>query len=228
MYDARPKIRVNGEALVNVAPDKITIRFGIETWDAKITVAKEKNNAILKKVVEAAKAAGVADKDMQTDYLAVEPRYQSNYPQRNIIDYRVRNTILVTLKEARDVDDVVTKALEAGATRIHGVEFQTTELKKYREQARELALKAAKEKAEKMAAVLGQTVGMPIEISEIDSGSYWWYYSSWSWWDTYRRSGTSQNVVQDVPGEANLTGDSIALGTIGIRGRVYATFELTP
>ena len=39
-YDDRPKITVNGEALVNVQPDKILISLGIETWDMDIEVAK--------------------------------------------------------------------------------------------------------------------------------------------------------------------------------------------
>ena len=42
-------ITVGGEAVVNVKPDKIVIRLGIETWDDNIANAKEKNNEILKK-----------------------------------------------------------------------------------------------------------------------------------------------------------------------------------
>jgi uncharacterized protein YggE len=43
-YDDRPKITVNGEAVVNVKPDKIVLTFGIETWNADIMTAKKKNN----------------------------------------------------------------------------------------------------------------------------------------------------------------------------------------
>jgi hypothetical protein len=39
--DDRPKITVDGEAVVNVVPDKILIRFGIETSDMDIELAKK-------------------------------------------------------------------------------------------------------------------------------------------------------------------------------------------
>ncbi len=64
------------------------------------------------------------------------------------------------------MEELVTKVLQAGVNYVHGIDFQTTEFKKYREQARNLALRAAKEKAEMMAGVLGQSAGAPIQINE--------------------------------------------------------------
>jgi len=226
MYDDRPKITVNGEAVVNVKPSKIVVRLGIETWDADISVAKQKNNDILKKAVAVIKECGVPEKEIQTDSLSVEPRYKNDYRKEDFIGYFVRNSLVVTLTETGKVEELVTKVLQAGVNYIHGINFQTTEFKKYREQARELALKAAKEKAEKMAGVLGQSVGAPIQINENSSGSPWGYYSSWSGWGDGRHQGMTQNViqnVQDAPGEIS---DSIALGKISIRANVNVIFEL--
>ena len=50
-FDDRPKITVNGEAVVNVVPDKIVINLGIESWDPDITAAKQKNNDLLKRTL---------------------------------------------------------------------------------------------------------------------------------------------------------------------------------
>lgn len=55
IYDNRPKITVNGEAVVRVNPDKIVVSLGIETWDADIMLAKQKNSNILKKAIAAIK-----------------------------------------------------------------------------------------------------------------------------------------------------------------------------
>jgi uncharacterized protein len=227
MYDARPKITVNGEAVVNVKPDKIVVTFGIETWDAEIMTAKQKNNDILKKAVAAIKAAGIPEKEIQTDHLSIEPRYKDDYRKTDFIGYFVRNTFVVTLAETDKVEELVTKVLQAGVNYIHGIDFQTTEFKKYREQARDLALKAAREKAEKMAGVLAQSVGAPIQISENYSGSPWWYYSSWSGWGSSRSQGMSQNVIQNVQAGSGEISDTIALGKISIRANVSVTFELT-
>jgi hypothetical protein len=224
--DDRPKITVNGEAVVNVRPDKIVISLGIETWEADITLAKRENNDILKKAIAVIKACGIPESDIQTDYLSIEPRYKDDYRKDTFLGYFVRNAFVVTLKEPDKVEELVTKILASGVNYLQGIDFQTTEFKKYREQARELALKAAKEKAEKMAAVLGQTVGSPVQINEAYSGSPWWYYSSWSGWGFGRSQGMSQNVIQDVRPASGEISDTIALGKISIRANVMVTFEM--
>ena len=173
LFDDRPKITVNGEAVVKVQPDQIIITFDIETWDKNIMVAKQENNEIMKKAVVIIKEAGIQDKDIQTDYLSIEPRYDDNYEKKNFIGYFVRNTFVVTLAEPDKVENLVTGVLQSGVNYIHNINFQTTAFKKYREQARELALNAAKEKADKMADALGQIIGDPIQINEGYSGSNW-------------------------------------------------------
>jgi uncharacterized protein YggE len=225
--DDRPKISVNGEALVYAKPDKIVVAFGIETWDMDIMAAKQKNNEILKKTMAVIRELGIPEKEIQTDHLSIEPRYTDNYRKENFIGYFVRNSLVVTLSETEKIEELVTKALQSGVNYIHGVDFQTTEFKKYREQARELALRAAKEKAEKMADVLGLAVGAPIHISENYTGSFGPYYSSWSGWGYGRSQNMSQNIVQNVQGGSGEISETIALGKISIRASVAVIFELS-
>jgi uncharacterized protein YggE len=219
--DDRPKITVGGEAVVNVKPDRVVVSFGIETWDANIIVAKQKNNDILKKAVAAMKECGVPEKEIQTDQLSIEPRWHGSYEKQDFIGYFVNNTVMVTLSDVKTVEQVVSSALAAGVHRIHGLDFQTTELKKYREEARDLALKAAKEKAEKMSAVLGQTIGKPLQIDESYTGSRW--YGGWS---RDRSSGMSQVQVQADRGSSGEITDTVALGKLAVRANVSVTFEL--
>ena len=227
LFDDRPKITVNGEAVVKVQPDQIIITFGIETWDKNIMVAKKQNNEIMKKAIAIIKESGIKDKDIQTDYLSIEPRYGDTYEKRNFIGYFVRNTLVVTIAEPDKVENLVTGVLQSGVNYIHNIKFQTTEFKKYREQARDLALNAAKEKAERMAGSLGQSIGDPIQINEGYGGSNWWYYSSWSGWGYGSRSNyMSQNVMQNIESGASEISETIALGKISIRANVNVTFEL--
>jgi uncharacterized protein YggE len=226
LFDDRPKISVNGEAVVKVQPDQIIISFGIETWDKNIMAAKQENNDIMKKVMAVIKGSGIQDKDVQTDYLSIEPRYGDNYEKRNFIGYFVRNTFVATIANPDEVEKLVTAVLQSGVTHIHYINFQTTEFKKYREQARELALNAAKEKAEKMAATLGLSVGNPIQIGEVYGGSNWWYYSSWNSWGYGRSNIMSQNVMQNIESGMGEISETIALGKISIKASVNVTFEL--
>ena len=225
-FDDRPKIMVNGEAVVKVEPDQIIITFGVETWDNDIMIAKQKNNDIMKKAMAVIKDFKIPDADVQTDYLSVEPRYDDNYDKRNFIGYFIRNTFVVTLSDPEKVEDLVTSVLQSGVNYIHGISFQTTQFKKYREQARDLALNAAKEKAEKMAGSLGQSIGEPLQINEGYGGSDWWYYNSWSGWGYNRSNVMSQNIVQNIQNSSGQLSETIALGKISIKANVSVTFEL--
>jgi uncharacterized protein YggE len=226
VYDNRHIISVNGEALVYAIPDKIIVALGIETRDPDIMVSKQRNNEILKKTLAVIRELGIPEKEIQTDHVSVEPRYTDNYRKEDFIGYFVRNSLVVTLGDTGKIEELVTKALQAGVNYIHGVDFQTTEFKRYREQARELALKAAKEKAEKMASVLGQSVGDPLRISENYTGSFGPYYSGWSGWGFSRGQSMSQNAIQNVQGGSSEISETIALGKISIRASVAIIFEL--
>lgn len=227
-FDSRPKITVTGEAVVNVKPDKVVISLGIETSDADISTAKLKNNEIMQKSVLVMKELGIPEKDVQTDYLSVQPRWKTESVRDTFLGYFVRNTLIVTIADVAKLEDLVTRVLQSGVNYIHGIDFQTTELKKYREQARELALLAAREKAEKMAAVLGQSIAAPIQINENSIGSSSSYLSSWNAWG-YGRSlslGASNTQVSVGPENAGDITSTIALGKLAIRANVSVIFEL--
>jgi len=225
-YDPRSKISVTGEAVVKVKPDRVILSFGVETWDKEsIQAAREKNVEICKKATTSLRQYAVQEKDIQMDSLSIEPRYRYDYERRNFIGYFVRNSFTVTLSDPTKVELVVTKVLEQGVNYIHRIDFQTTEFKRYREQARELALKAAKEKAEKMAAVLGQKVGAPIQITEDRAWTSYW--SGWTGWGGSRDAGMGQITVTEVPPDGGESGENIPFGTIAIRANVSVTFELT-
>lgn len=218
-----PQITVTGEALVKVVPDKVTVLMGIETWDKKMQRAKQQNNDILRKAVEAIRETGIKETDIQTDNLSIEPRYNHGYRMEDFIGYFVRNSISVTLTEPGKVEQLITGVFAAGVARIYGVNFETTEFKKHRREARKLALQAAKEKAENMAAVLGKTIGSPIQIYETKQYRPWYY----GWWGYGRGAAAmSQNVVQNAGEQAGDVSETIALGKISIKGNVTVTFEL--
>jgi uncharacterized protein YggE len=228
-YDDRNRISVTGEAMVNVAPDRIIVTFGIDTRDSSLLVAKRENDVIARAALAAVKRLGVPDKDIQTDQVSITQRYRTG-PQgdRDLDGYTVRNMFAVTLDDPKKVDALITRTLDAGANYLIGVDFQTTALKQHREQARELAIKAAREKAEKLAGPLGATVGAPMYINEDQRYGSYSYYSSWSsggWGSNARNDfvGQSQNAVQASGGE---TTDEIALGKVGVRAAVSVTFEL--
>jgi uncharacterized protein YggE len=108
---------------------------------------------------------------------------------------------------------------------VDGVEFSVTNLRQLRDQARELAVQAALEKATAMAAAAGLALGDVTNIRE-DAGHHG-YFGSWGGsrqWTNY------QNVVQDLADEGAVTLEdgSISLGQIVVTAQVSLTASLVP
>ncbi len=217
-------ITVTGSAEVRVVPDEVVLTLGVETWDKVLSVAKNQNDERVKRIIAAATDQGIPAERIQTDFIGIEPRYQDSYAQQNFIGYFVRKSIVVTLRDVAKFDALLSAALEAGATHVHGVQFQTTELRKHRDTARSLAIKAAKEKAEALTGELGQKIGKATSIQE---NQIWWWSSYSSWWG-YRGGPQSQNVMQNAgsSGAPSDSGTTIAPGQIAVSATVSVTFEM--
>lgn len=211
--DDHAKISVTEEATVYVIPDKATISFGVETNDKDVNVAKGANNAILVRALKAIQNAGIKEEDIRTTQISVDPRWDYVKQERQFSGYFVRNIFTVTVKEIEKTDTVIVEALNAGVNSMNGIDFQSSELEKHREEARLNALVNAKKKAALMVKALGQELGQPILINEQFQSAP--LYSA--------TPGLMQARAQfDNAGEAAST--TIALGKIAIRSRVNVTF----
>jgi uncharacterized protein YggE len=216
-------VTVTGDAEVRVVPDEVIVTLGVETWNVDLQAARNDNDQRAAKVLALAKGLGVKPEHIQTEHISVEPRYHDEYEKRGFRGFFVRKTIVVTLKDVSQFENLLTGAFGAGATHLHGVQFRTTELRKYRDQARALAVNAAREKADALAKELGEQVGQPQSIHE-DQNSWWSWYGSW--WGA-RWDGTGmQNVIQSVDGGEMPSDGSFAPGEIAVNARVTVSFEL--
>lgn len=230
-------ISVNGEAAVKVVPDLVQISMTAETRAADLMTAKAQNDQTVKALVEyATKTLGIEARHVQTDFVTVEPTYRScNYDDEmsgkcsplQITYYNVRKGIQICLKDLTKYESLVTKALQLGVNRIDNIEFVTTELRKHRDNARQLAAKAALEKAQALATTLNMKVGKPISINAENYSSYYWH-GSYGGGQRGNNSYMSQNVVQQAPSspsEGDNTGD-LAIGQINVTAQVNVTYEL--
>jgi uncharacterized protein len=218
-------ITVTGEAEVRVVPDEVILTLGVETWDKNLDTAKRRNDEIVKKVLALAAGYDIPPEHVQTDYIGIEPRYKDGYyEERDFVGYFVHKTIVITLRDLSKFEDLLAGALTAGVNYVQGIEFRTTELRKYRDEARALAIQAAKEKAAALAGDLGHQVGEPQTIQEDQSG--WWSAYS-AWWGSRWGGTMSQNVIQETGGTAWTGEGSVAPGQIAVNARVTVSFELT-
>ena len=172
--------------------------------------------------IDVAKQFGVESKYIQTDHINVRPTYADDLENKVMDGIIVRKSLVITLKELSKFEDLLTALLGTGINHIKGIEFRTTELRKYRDQARSLAVIAAREKAEALAGDAGTSIGNVLSIREDRIHSWDWYNSYWgsSW-----SRGMTQNVIQSMDSGSQTTG-SVSPGQISVDARVSVTFAL--
>jgi len=222
--DSSRSIHVSGAAVVYVTPDRALLQLGVQSNGTTPDAVRRDNAEEIQKVVRAVSALGVEAKDIATDYYIVYPIYD-DYNSLVIIGYRIDNTVSITVRDVSLADDILIAALKAGANEVQDVQFYSSELRKYRDQARALAMEAAGEKAQDLAEAAGAQAGCVLSISE---NSWFQYYGSW-------RGGRetalwAQNVIQNAgttQGELFQSDDSpITLGQIAVRAEVAASYSL--
>ena len=221
---ATGSISVSGSSAIRVQPDRVVVIFGIETFARTPRASQAQNARLSKEVFDAIRAHDIAERDIATAHFTLQPRYD-DYDWNVISGYEARNTIAVTLRDVQKLESVLVSALEAGATAVDGIEFSVTNLRELRDEARELAIQAALEKAAAMSAAAGVALGDVTNIREdgLRSG----YYGSWG---GGRQWTNVQNVVQDLADEGALTLEDggISLGRIVVKAQVSLTAELVP
>lgn len=217
-------ITVSGNAEVRVIPDEVILTLGIETFDLNLDIAKKSNDAIVLTALAVTKEFGIDPKLVQTEYISIEPRYDDYSVKRGFQGYNVRKTMVITLRDISKFEGLLSAMLKSGVNYIQGIDFRTTQLRKQRDQARSLAIKAAQEKAAALAGELGQKIGQPLTIHE--DASNWW--SGYSWWGSRWGSSMTQNVIQNSNQSTSLAEDStLAPGQISVNATVTVEFELT-
>lgn len=222
--DATRSVQTTGSALIYVTPDRAQIQLGVQSNGVTVDEVERLNTVLVERVIQAVRAQGIDSKDISTDVYVIEPVYD-NYNSLYIKGYRINNLLALTLRDVKQTSPVIAAALKAGANQVVNVEFYTSELRKYRDQARELAVKAAREKAQALASAAGSQADCPLNISENISSYYngWWYVGNPNLW--------TQNVVQNAAPGQGLSGsqgadEPISLGQIAVKAEVSASFGL--
>jgi uncharacterized protein YggE len=160
-------ISVTGEATLAVAPDQAQVDGGVTSDGKTAREASETNNAAMGKVLLALKAAGLAEKDIQTSRLSLQPQYPPNRSGPSpIVSYRASNRVTVRLRDVSKVASTIDTLVGAGANDIGGISFTVSNASKLLDEARGQAVADARRKAEIYAKAAGVALGEPLSISE--------------------------------------------------------------
>lgn len=217
--DAQPLITVSGQAELRVPPDQAVIDLEVERLDKDIDAARRQADDSVTQILALARRYGVSQQDVKTNYITVGMKYNTDLlddddekkVKREFVGYEVSKSVNVRLSDLSRFEGFFAEVLKAGVSRVRGVNFYTSQLRKYRDQARAAAIRAAREKAVALSAEVGQTIGKAFKIEE----------------DRPERNSAMSNSVSYIPG--NHSSDepaAFAPGTITVTANVTVSFIL--
>jgi uncharacterized protein len=203
-------VRVVGTSEVKVVPDRAVIEVGVEKQDPSASVAKRAEDAASRRILETLRSNGIDEKDIQTTFLSLQP--QSYMRKGARVSYFVAaQTMTITVRDLAKLDALLEALVKAGSNRIDSIRYETSDLRKYRDQARDVAVRAAREKAEALAKALGQDIGKAQSIEEVPESE-----------NAYLMA----NISLGIADRARSEGPSIAAGQKTVSASVTVSFEL--
>lgn len=158
-----PLINVNGEGKVKVAPDQVCISASVETKGNNAKDVKKQNDEKMDAVLKFIKKMNIPTADFKTKQVALNPQY--DYEKKKT-SYNATQTVEIVIKDLTKYDELMEGLVQQGINRIDRVSFESSKLAQYESEARKLAMKDAKVKAEEYVSVLGQKVGKAFTISD--------------------------------------------------------------
>ena len=150
-----------------VAPDMATINLGVQTDGKTAAEALAANATRMTAVMTSLKKAGIAEKDIQTSNLNLNPqyRYAENQPPV-LIGYQVSNQVTVIVHDLKRLGAAVDATVNAGANQVNGISFGLDDPTAAENAAREAAVKALAAKADLYAKATGYRINRLVSLSE--------------------------------------------------------------
>jgi uncharacterized protein YggE len=216
-------INVNGQGIAYGSPDVADVDIGVQVPAPTVAEAREKAAVAMDAVIKSVKGNGVADADVRTSQFSVDPQY--SYPpgtnpyqggSQTITGYQVTNVVTVRIRKLDTVAKIVDEASAAGgnSTVVRRMAYGILDQKKLQTQARDLAVKEAKARADELASLNGVKAGKALQINESTSAlpPQPYYYS-----------GAAPVVTAPRTGD---TSTSIESGQLSVVVRVTINYEI--
>ena len=161
-------ISVTGAGRVLISPDVADVRLGVSVTRPTVKAARDVAAADMTKVLAALRGLGIADRDIQTTTLSLQPSYDGTTGpgQPRPTGYQLSNQVVVTVRNLDKVGDVIDGGIAAGGTTVDGVNFRVNDPAAAQTQARQAAMTQARAQADTLAAAAGVSISGVASISE--------------------------------------------------------------
>jgi len=160
-------LSVSAQSEAKRVPDVATISAGVVTQAADANAAMRANAVQMDKVMAAIKAAGIAERDIQTSGINLNPQYKYVENQEpTITGYQANNTVNLKVRDIGKLGKVLDALVASGANQVNGPSFEIDQPDEAYDEARRGALEKAQARAAMYAKTLGVRVRRIVSISE--------------------------------------------------------------
>lgn len=204
------QICVSGEGKIKTRPDQAIINIAIESKGAKAADVKKENDIAVDKVLQFIKKMKIPSEDVMTQNVSLNSNYDYEKKKHN---YMATQTISIQLKDLSQYAELSAGLVDAGVNRIDNVEFKSSKLKSLQSEARKMAIKDAKGKAEDYVSALGQKMGKAILVNDNSQANYPM---------PMYKNMTAMSMADGAQSQA----ETIAIGEIEIVANVSVCFAL--
>jgi uncharacterized protein YggE len=163
-------MNVTGVGTIDLTPDIAYINLGVHTEKPSASEAVTENNSQTQNVIEALKKHGVDTKDIRTTNFSIWPS-QNYAPDGTPLEmkYVVDNTVYVTVRDLSKLGDLLDSVVSAGVNTVNSIQFDVADKTEAAKQARDAAVKNAKDQASELASAAGVKLGDITNISFYDA-----------------------------------------------------------
>lgn len=174
MTDATPlsgTIVVSGTGRIELTPDIADLRLGVSIARPTVDGARAEAASAMTAILAAIRAAGVADGDVRTTMVSVQPRYDYRDGKPPVLTgYELSNAVEVTIRDLAGIGGVIDGSLAAGATSMEGLAFRVDDPTDAERAARLGAMAQARARAD----VLAEAAGVAIaRVDAVVEGGDW-------------------------------------------------------
>jgi len=161
-------VSVSATGTAVAEPDQAAVSTGVVAEGDTARAALSANTALMAKLIDGLKAAGIAAKDIKTTSFNVSPRYQNYKDGRpaTINGYQVHNQVRILVRAIDTLGQILDTAVTLGANQLGGIEFQVSGAETLKDEARKAAMANALRRARLFAASAGAEVGEVVAIAE--------------------------------------------------------------
>lgn len=204
---SKDSLQVNGQSIIQVTPDLLTLNYNVETQGKTSKEAEDLNSDIVNELIYQVVQLGFDKTDLKTQDFNIYPEYDWQSGEQKLIGYKAAHSLKIEL--AIDETNKAGELIDAGTNAGAGISYINFELspeleQEYKAKAIKLAAQDAKIKVQAIAEGFDKKVGRLVSVSLSEFNYY-----PWRMYDAMESGGSvamAKEAVSNIqPSEKEIT-----------------------